>query len=100
MFRASHYAALEVICRNGVPTHLGVWGGTFFDGTSLVPNKFRVGVLVYSAHPLFTQASMRRFSFTDFGWIPNFLSTSPQAGASRKFAGIPGGQNHSSDLYL
>ena len=37
---------LEVTCTNGAPTPPGVWGGGMFcDGTSLVPNKPRIGVV-------------------------------------------------------
>ena len=53
--------------------HPGVWaGGVSGDGTSLVPNKPRSGVLVYSSHPLLTQASAQLYSFSGFGLTPKF----------------------------
>ena len=54
-------------CRNGaLDTPRGVGGAIFGDGTSLVPNKARIGVLVYSSHPLLTQASAQLYSFSGF----------------------------------
>ena len=67
-FRASCFAAAGVTCRNGSATHPGVWwGGIFGEGTSLVPNKPIVGVLVYSSHPLLAQASAQLYSSSGCG---------------------------------
>ena len=62
-----------------------MWGGGISrDGPSLVPNKPRLGVLVYSSHPLLTQASAQLYSFSGFGLTPEAQQSALQQHCRRK----------------